>query len=104
MRKFKIKRPSTLDEQIVYESEIRKFDSEINLVQKDLGTINEDERNTLVEFEIFLDTLRNSASAYKKASYVRKRSMIDLFISNVYVDKKKRLTLEVKPDLRHFFS
>ncbi len=97
-------RNRTKDEQIVYESEIRKFDSEINLVQKDLGAINEDERNTLVEFEIFLDTLRNSASAYKKASYVRKRSMIDLFISNIYVDKKKRLTLEVKPDLRHFFS
>jgi hypothetical protein len=83
---------------------MRRFDSEINLIQKELSIINEDERNGLVEFEIFADTLRNSASSYKKASYVRKRSMIDLFISNISLDKKKRLTFEVKPDLQHLFS
>lgn len=94
----------TKDEQFVYDSEMRRFDSEINLIQKELSIINEDERNGLVEFEIFADTLRNSASSYKKASYVRKRSMIDLFISNISLDKKKRLTFEVKPDLQHLFS
>jgi len=92
------------DEQSVYDVEIRKFDAEISLVQKELSAINEDERNSLVEFEMLVDTLRKSGSLYEKASYVRKRTLISLFVSNIYVSKQKGFTIEVKPDLLHFFS
>jgi len=77
---------------------------DISFIEKELMAVTENERNTMVEVQVFLDVLRKAASTYKKASYVRKRSIIDLFISNISVDKQKRLTLAVKPDLQHLFS
>jgi phosphorylcholine metabolism protein LicD len=51
----------TLDEQKVYESELKRFDSSIDFIQKELLGITESERNGMVEIQIFLDTLRNVA-------------------------------------------
>jgi hypothetical protein len=79
------------------------MDKNIFFIEKELMEVTEGERNTMVEIQVFLDVLRKSASIYKKADYVRKRSIIELFVSNISLDKEKRLTLEVKPDLEHLF-
>lgn len=94
----------TGDEEKVYQSEIKRMDMDISFIEKELMAVTESERNTMIEVQVFLDVLRKAASTYKKASYVRKRSIIDLFVSNISVDKQKRLTLAVKPDLKHLFS
>lgn len=80
------------------------LDMMIERIEKELMAVTESERNTMIEVQVFLDVLRKAASTYKKASYVRKRSIIDLFVSNISVDKQKMLTLAVKPDLEHLFS
>lgn len=87
----------TKDEESVYRSQLTDYDKKIELIQKEMETITVSERNTILELDVFVNLIKNLGTDYKKASYVQKRKITSIMLSNIVVDNKKRLTIGVKP-------
>ena len=94
----------SVDEEKVYQTTLAEFDRDIEAVNIEASKIVGEERNQIAEFEVMVDVIRKWGKYYKKANYVQKAVIIDIFFSNILVDKEKRLTLEVKPWLEELFS
>jgi len=91
------------DERKIYEEELEKFEIEIDVLQRDHKANNDSERNEILELTIFLDMLRRSGNYYKRATYVQKRKISKILFSNIIINNKKRLTIEVKPNFESLF-
>jgi len=87
----------TKDEESVYRSQLADYDQKIELIQKEMEAITVSERNTILELEVFIHLIKNVGEDYKKANYVQKRRIASIMLSNIIVDKQKRLTIAVKP-------
>ena len=92
------------EERKIYEEEKGRFDTKIELLQRELDSTVVSERDKLLEFEIFIDILQKSSSYYKKAKYVQKAKIFEVLFLNIIVDKQKRLHLTVKPWLESLFE
>lgn len=82
----------------------RYNEKNIEFIQSELNNINTSERNTIKEFQIFVNVLQKSGKYYKKASYVQQAQISSLLFSNIFVDKKKKLTIKVNSSLEPIFS
>ena len=58
------------------------------------------ERNVALELEAVNAVLERAANTYKNSSNVRKKKFVKKLFSNLYVDTKKGLTIEVNPSLK----
>lgn len=94
----------TKDEESVYRSQLTDYDQKIELIQKEMEAITVSERNTILELEVFIHLIKNVGEDYKKANYVQKRRIASIMLSNIVVDKQKRLTIGVKPWLEPLFE
>jgi len=83
---------------------MKKLEKNIEFIQSELNNINTSERNTIKEFQIFVNVLQKSGKYYKKASYVQQAQISSLLFSNIFVDKKKKLTIKVNSSLEPIFS
>lgn len=92
------------EEENIYQEEMRKHEKNIEFIQSELNNINTSERNTIKEFQIFVNVLQKSGKYYKKASYVQQAQISSLLFSNIFVDKKKKLTIKVNSSLEPIFS
>ncbi|MDQ7023458.1 MAG: hypothetical protein Q9M97_08210 [Candidatus Gracilibacteria bacterium] len=92
------------EEKEIYESTKADYDRKVSLLVKEIGALNEGERNELVELEIFIDILNNAKDYYKNASYVQKRKIAKILFLNIKIDHQKRLQIQVKPELKTLFN
>ncbi len=91
------------DEKKIYQEELDAFNSEIEILEREHKNNNDRERNELLEISVFLDMLRNLHSYFKNATYVQKREISKILFSNITINNKKRLTIEVKPNFESLF-
>ena len=92
------------DEEIVYKTQIEEYDKEIASANENASNIVIDERNKVLEFEAYANIIANAGKYYKKFNYVQQAKIVEMLVSNIYVDKQKRLTIVVKPWLEDLFS
>ncbi len=87
----------------IYENTKLDYDKKVTFLLKEIEDLNKWERNEIVELEIFIDLLNNAKNYYQKANYVQKGKIAKLLFLNIKVDIKKRLHIQVKPELENLF-
>ena len=92
------------EEERVYEQTKKAYDDEIKAYHEEFEKIEIVERNTIVEFELFIEMLQKADKYYKKANYVQKAKILEILFSNIILDEKKGLTIKVKPWLECIFD
>jgi hypothetical protein len=85
------------DEETVYKTQLEEYDKEIASANENASNIVIDERNKVLEFEAYAHIIANAGKYYKKFNYVQQAKIVEMLVSNIYVDKEKRLTIVVKP-------
>ena len=91
-------------EQELYEETLKEFDDKERILREELNNIIISERKQTMELDMAVKILNNAAKTYKNASRVRKKKFCKLLISNICIDKRKRLTIRVNPWLRSIFT
>ena len=92
------------DEEIVYKTQVEEYDKEIAAANENASKIIIDERNKVLEFEAYANIIANAGKYYRKFNYVQQAKIVEMLVSNIYIDKQKRLTIKVKPGLEDLFS
>ena len=92
------------DEARIYEETKSDFDRKIKSLRKQVEEMDDTERNEIVELEVFIDILNNAKNYYKKASYVQKRKIAKILFSNIKINTKKELVIQIKPELQTLFN
>ena len=88
------------DEKKLYNDTLEEFDAKIETFKKEVDNISSDERNKIMEFDIMTKLLDKADKIYENSSSVRKKKICKILTPNIYIDNKKRLTIEVNPALR----
>lgn len=92
------------EEDRIYNQARRDFDKQIDVLTQDIVDLNDTERNSIKEFEIFIKILQKAPQYFKKATYVQKRKITDLTILNISVTPEKLVTITVRPWLEDIFD
>ncbi len=92
------------EENRIYEMTKKQYDDEVNLLRKAIIKLDDSERNIIKEFEIFVKVLQGAPEYFKKASYVQKRKITDLTISNITITAEKQVQLKLRPWLEDIFD
>lgn len=87
----------SIEEDNVYQDELKRYDEKISFIEKEQSKVTVNERNEIMEFQVFVEILQNSSARYRKLNYVQKRNLIGMFFSNIIVDNKKRLAVQANP-------
>jgi hypothetical protein len=87
----------SIEEDNVYQDELKRYDEKISFIEKEQSKVTVNERNEIMEFQVFVEILQNSSARYRKLNYVQKRNLIGMFFSNITVDNKKRLAVQANP-------
>lgn len=87
-------------EQELYDKTLKEFDEKKRLLEKELNNITVSERKHTMEVNMIATITNKAADTYKKASRVRKKKLCKILISNIYIDKRKRLTIRVNHWIR----
>ena len=57
------------EEQDIYEAKKKSYEQEIKFLRKQLEKEDDNERNNILELEMFIDMLNHTADYYKKTNY-----------------------------------
>ena len=87
-------------EQEVYDKERRQKQFIIDSIDKEISETKTSERNSIAEFESFLEVFKEMASRFVKLDYVRKRNFIKVMVSNITIYEKKRVGITLFPYLK----
>ena len=88
------------EEKDIYEETIVDFDEKERVLRDRLESMFVTDRNVALELEAVNTVLERAADTYINSSNVRKKKFVKKLFSNIYVDNKKGLTLEVSPSLK----
>jgi len=92
------------DEARIYKETKEDFDKKIKYLRKQVEEMDDNERNEIIELEVFIDVLNNAKNYYKKASYVQKRKIAKILFLNIKINTKKELVIHIKPELQTLFN
>jgi len=92
------------EETRIYEESKEDYERKIKSLRKQVIEMDDNERNEIVELEVFIDVLNNAKNYYKKASYVQKRKIAKILFLNIKVNTKKELAVQIKPELQTLFN
>ncbi len=92
------------EEKKIYEKKKRDFENKIETLKSQVNDMSNEERNSVVEFEMFLKILSNASKYYSKWTYVQKRQISDIFISNIVITPQKQVIIKARPWLEDLFS
>lgn len=92
------------EEKEIYNSRRQYFDSQVDILRQQIQELDLSERDSLKEFEIFVDILRDSAKYFESATYVQKRKITNLFFLNIIITPEKTVAIEVREWLHDIFS
>ncbi len=93
-----------VEEQKVYDEERLSYDKKIAVIESEIEELEDNERDWILEYEVFTSMLTNAESYYKRATYVQKGKIAKILFSNIKINTKKRLKIQVKPGLETFFN
>ena len=88
----------------VYKKEVERYNSEIEFLRKEIQDLDKWERDQILELEVFINVLNNAKEYYIKWNYVQKGKIVSILFSNILLDSKKRLQIQVKPGLETLFN
>lgn len=91
-------------EENVYQSEVKKKQSMIDSIDRELDNLKTEERNYIAEFTIFMGVFKSMAPRFKKLDYVRKREFIKIFVSNIEISRSKKITISTFPYVEAIFG
>jgi len=92
------------EEERIYNRAKKDFDNQIDILRNDLTDLDNSERHTIKEFEIFIKILQKAPQYFKKATYVQKRKITDLTILNISITPEKEVVIRVHPWLEDIFD
>ena len=82
-------------EEEIYNETLKEFDDKKRLLERELNNITVSERKQTMEMDMITKVINKAAETYRKSTRVRKKKLCKILISNIYIDKKKRLTIKV---------
>ena len=88
----------------IYQKEVDSYNWKIQFLRKEIEALDEWERNQILELEIFINVLNNAKEYYKKWNYVQKGKIVSILFSNILLNNKKRLQLQVKHGFETLFN
>lgn len=91
------------EEETIYQKKKKAFTDQIELLETQLQELKANERNELVEFEVFMDIMRRAEDYYVRGDNVQKQKICEIFFLNIILDHQKRLTIKVKPVFENLF-
>jgi len=91
-------------EEKIYEDSKNQFDIDVDLLRREMVETDIAERDTIKEFEIFVKILQKAPQYFKNATYVQKRKITDLTISNITITADKTIKIKVLPWLEEIFN
>lgn len=92
------------EEEEIYQDTKNGYSEKVKFLRKEIGNIDDNERNEIFELEVFVDILNQAQEYYKKANYVQKGKIAKILFSNIVVTHEKRLEIQVKPVFQTLFS
>ena len=92
------------EEKAIYDETLAEFDEKEKMLREKLNNMFVTERNVALEFEAINEVIERAAKTYINSSNVRKKKFVKKLFSNLYVDNKKGLTIEVNPSLKIILS
>lgn len=91
------------NEEKIYQKKKNEFESTLQNIKSEQEALESINRDLILEFEALGKLAENIVMYYKKSDYVRKRSLISIFVSHIVVTKQKKLTIAVKPIFESLF-
>ncbi len=91
-------------EEEIYKAKLKEFDDQIRLLKTQIDNMVVSERDLAMELKMMTQILERAVDIYKNFSSVRKQKLCKLLFSNLYIDNKKRLTIEVNPAVKNILG
>jgi hypothetical protein len=91
-------------EQEIYDKKTKEYEAKIIRLQKQCNELGKTERHTYVEYEMFLDVMNRANDYYKRANFVQKAKITDIFFLNIVLDSKKNFIITPKPIFEALFE
>jgi len=91
------------NEEKIYQKKKNEFESTLQNIKSEQEALESINRDLILEFEALGKLAENIVMYYKNSDYVRKRSLISIFVSHIVVTKQKKLTIAVKPIFESLF-
>jgi len=88
----------------IYENKKKEYDEEISFLRTQLEKEDEDERNEILELELFIDILNNAEVYYKRANFVQRGKIAKILFLNIKIDHQKRLLIQPQANLETLFT
>ena len=91
-------------EEEIYNDKKKSYNDKIVRLEKEKIELHQSERDTILEYEVLLDIMQRAGSYYKKANYVQKAKICNIFFLNMVLDKDKVLHIQPKDLFRELFT
>ena len=91
-------------QQEIYDREMKKYSEQVNYIKEQIDKIEKANINRIVEYDMFVQMLKNVSDLFEKWDYVRKGRFIQLLCSNIVITKEKTLEIRVKKGLEVLFE
>ena len=92
------------EEEELYQQTKKSFDDKEKILLDEYNNLSKSDRKKELEFEAIINLMQNVGEEYRKRWKVRRKKICELLISNIFIDKEKGLTIEVKPWLECIFD
>ena len=84
------------NEEKVYQNKKEEFNQQMKYIQKEIDNVDTKSNNLLLDFEVLLKTLQNLGEYYPKVSYVRKKKISKILISNITIKPQHKVEVYFK--------
>lgn len=91
-------------EEEIYSNKKQQYNDKIERLEQEASQLRQSEKETIVKYEVFLDTFQRAADYYKRATYVQKAKICEIFFLNMILDKNKKLHIIPKPNFQALFK
>jgi len=81
----------------VYQTDISRYQDQIDYLQQELGKLSVDHRNAIIELDAFIQGIGEMHNTYDDSPYVRKRKIASLLFSNIIITPEKLVLFKANP-------
>ena len=87
----------TDEEELVYRKELERYTSRLTSIKDEIKEIETSHDDLVETFEAIVFLLQNLSLDLTSMNYVRTKHIFSIFVSNIIVDKQKRLRIKRNP-------
>lgn len=92
------------EEEKIYNNKKQEYSIKIEWLEEEAGQYRQWEQETIVKYEVFLDILQRAGNYYKRANYVQKAKICEIFFLNMVLDNEKKLHITPKEAFQGLFQ